>query len=365
MDRSPFSRRGWMVGLSAAVFVVGWFVVSLGGKPNGTAIGEALTQKPERPHPQLTLPNDAALGPIIPGLQQGAVPQGLAFYADWNWLLVSLYREDPEDAHVCVLDVRTEQMVRCLTLTNEDGSLLSGHVGGLAIGRGYLWIGNGDVYRVPLAALAEGGAAGVVVAERVFKAECTASFVGMHEDVLWVGEFVHESLLDGTYRANPAHVIREIDGTTVRAWACGYRLDAEGQLTANKTHAGRLIPDVVMGIPEKVQGMAVHDGRLYLSCSYGRANPSTLLAYAYPLKPDARQRDRHVGLGDADVPFWHLKDADRVRWGYDTFPPMSEGIAVYDEKLAVVCESGAAKYLSGGQGPLDRVVYVPLAGQKP
>jgi hypothetical protein len=361
MDRLRISRHGWMVGLSAVVLVAGWFVVSLGGKPNGTAIGEALTQRPERPHPQLTLPNDAALGPIIPGLQQGAVPQGLAFYADQNWLLVSLYREDPEETHVGVLDVRTGELVRCLALTNKDGSRLTGHVGGLAVGRGYLWIGNGAVYRVSLASLVESVAAGEVVAERVFTAECTASFIGVHDDLLWVGEFVHESLLDGTYRANPAHVIRESDGTMTRGWACGYRLDAEGQVTATKAHARRLIPDVVMGIPEKVQGMAVHDGRLYLSCSYGRANPSTLLAYAYPLTPDARQPDRHVRLGDADVPFWHLRDADRLDWGYDEFPPMSEGITVCDEKLAVVCESGAAKYLRGGKRPLNRVVYVPLA----
>ncbi len=365
MVESRFSRYGWMVGLTAAAFVVGWLVVSLGEKPSGTTISEELVQEPERPHPQLKLPKDAARGPIIPGLQQGAVPQGLAYDVDRGWLLVSMYREQPEEAHVCILDVRTEQLARCLTLTNKDGSRLTGHVGGLAVGRGYLWIGNGDVYRIPLAALAEDVAPGRVVAERVFKAECTASFIGVHDDVLWVGEFVHESFIDSKYRANPAHVIRESDGTTVRAWACGYRLDAEGQLTATKAHAGRLIPDAVMGIPEKVQGMAVHDGRLYLSCSYGRANPSTLLAYAYPMTADGKKPDRHVRCGDSEVPFWHLKDADRVPWGYDKFPPMSEGIAVCEGKLAVVCESGAGKYLNGGLGPLDRVVYVPLADQKP
>ncbi len=358
-----FSRYRWMTGLSVAALVVGWIVVSFGGKPNVNSPGEELVQKPERQHLQLTFPRDATYGPIIPGLQQGAVPQGLASDADRGWLLVSMYREQPEEAQVCILDVRTEQLVRCLTLTNKDGSRLTGHVGGLAIGRGYLWIGNGDVYRIPLAALVEGVAAGRVIAERVFKAECTASFIGLHEDVLWVGEFVHESFMDGKYRANPEHVIRENDGTSVRAWACGYRLDAEGQLTATKAHADRLVPDAVLGIPEKVQGIAIHDDRLFLSCSYGRANPSTLLAYVYPLTAGAKQPDRHVRCGDSDVPFWLLNDAGRVHWGYDKFPPMSEGIAVCAGKLAVVCESGAAKYLNGGNGPLDRVVYVPLVDQ--
>src|SRR5690349_1995590 len=78
-----------------------------------------------RPH-NLTLPPRHTVGPIIPGLRQGAIPQGLAYWKKQNWFLVSLCFEKDNKGHrrpsvVVALDAATRRMVRCLSLTEPGG----------------------------------------------------------------------------------------------------------------------------------------------------------------------------------------------------------------------------------------------------
>jgi len=40
------------------------------------------------------------------------------------------------------------------------------------------------------------------------------------------------------------------------------------------------------------------------------------------------------------------------------FPPMSEGIAYINDKLAILTESVAKKYQKGGKGPIDNIIYM-------
>jgi hypothetical protein len=37
---------------------------------------------------------------------------------------------------------------------------------------------------------------------------------------------------------------------------------------------------------------------------------------------------------------------------------MSEGVTPCGKRLAVICESGAAKYQKGGLGPLDSIIFL-------
>ena len=50
-----------------------------------------LEQAAARSRAKLKLPRGRAVGPTIPGLRQGAVPQGLAYWKKQNWLLISCY----------------------------------------------------------------------------------------------------------------------------------------------------------------------------------------------------------------------------------------------------------------------------------
>ena len=60
-----------------------------------------------------------------------------------------------------------------------------------------------------------------------------------------------------------------------------------------------------------------------------------------------------------EVPLWFL-DGDNYLGEID-FPPMSEGVVMIENRLAVLSESGASKYQLGGKGPLDVVVFLDVS----
>ena len=66
-----------------------------------------------------------------------------------------------------------------------------------------------------------------------------------------------------------------------------------------------------------------------------------------------------VTLDTCEVPLWFLDGANYI--GKIDFPPMAEGIVMIGDKLAVLSESGAEKYLDGGEGPLDHVLLLDVS----
>jgi hypothetical protein len=59
------------------------------------------------------------------------------------------------------------------------------------------------------------------------------------------------------------------------------------------------------------------------------------------------------------VPLWFLDGENYL--GEIDFPPMSEGIVMIGNQLAVLSESGANKYQFGGKGPVDRVMLLDVS----
>ena len=112
-----------------------------------------------------------------------------------------------------------------------------------------------------------------------------------------------------------------------------------------------LLPDVAIRFKQ------APGDRVYLSISYGRANRSLIVVYRNPIGEDAHKL---VALRSGDkVPLWFLDGRNYI--GEIDFPPMSEGIVMIGEQLAVLSESGAKKYQSGGKGPLDRIVFLDVS----
>ncbi|HEX5476960.1 MAG TPA: hypothetical protein VFX09_03815 [Burkholderiales bacterium] len=300
------------------------------------------TLPPSQPH---------ALGPAIPGLAQGAIPQGLAYWPDRNWLLISYYFDDGRPSMLAALDKASGKLERSLTLLAADGSLHTGHVGGLAVSAKYLWIGSGSLYRVPLADIAAAAPVSPLHLPAPFRAESIASTVAYHDKRVWVGEFVLESKAKGGER----HHLHDRSGADQYAWISGYDLD-ENENIAGLANNPAPPPAAILSVREKVQGLAFLDGHAILSISYGRKNKSTLAVYADPLKAKDPPHTT-VTLAGQSVPVWFLDAKNLVR--DITLPPMTEGITPLDHQLGMLFESGAAKYQNGGLGPLDTLVFIP------
>src|SRR4051794_11828662 len=105
----------------ATLLLVLILAVAAQSQPAGPALRKLVQPVAGRPHTGLTLPPHHALGPVLPGLGQGAVPQGLAFWKERNWFLVSFYFEKDAAGRapasvVAAIDAGTKRVVRCLTL---------------------------------------------------------------------------------------------------------------------------------------------------------------------------------------------------------------------------------------------------------
>ena len=323
-----------------------------------------LKQAEARPHPKLTLPRGHAVGPTIPGLTkgQGAVPQGLAFWEKQKWFLISCYfHEEGHPSVVVAIDAATGKLVRCLTLVEAGGKAHSGHVGGLAVSDKYLWIGSGQLYRVPLTVIAATKAIDHLHLEPPVQTECTASFAAYYDQRVWVGEFVS---VEDNVKGNPDHYTKDRNGTKKYAWAAGYALDANEDL-AGAAGGNRPAPAAVLSIREHVQGLAFLGDHIILSTSFGRKENSILAAYTNPFPGEGNKPHEMVKVkgGDAKVPLWFLDGKNKVGNEIE-YPPMSEGITAYGKRLAVICESGAEVYQKDGHGPLDSIIVIDPPGGK-
>ena len=280
-------------------------------------------------------------GPVIPGLKDGAIPQGLAFVTDRNKFLISHYF-DGQPSCVSVVDALTGKMTACVTLLDTDARPHHGHVGGLAVaGKALFVASDGSVFRYRLSDFLVAEPVDAVAAQARRKCETKASFCTATPTMLFVGEFAYGS----RFPTKASHRRKDRKGVRKYAWVCGY--DVDDPMGA---------PTCVISVRQRVQGMCVAGDRVFLSVSYGRTNRSRIVVYRNPIGGEAHEQ---VELNDDLIPLWFLDGENYL--GEVDFPPMSEGIAMVGEQLAVLTEAGASKYLFGGKGPIDRIQLLKVS----
>ena len=98
---------------------------------------------PRRVAPSRLQPANATLGATIPGLRQGAIPQGLATLPGHRSLLLSHYFVAKHPSCISLIDVPTGTLSRALPLNEPDGTPHRGHAGGVAANSNTLWLASG------------------------------------------------------------------------------------------------------------------------------------------------------------------------------------------------------------------------------
>ncbi|WJH35005.1 hypothetical protein N6H14_02415 [Paenibacillus sp. CC-CFT747] len=289
-------------------------------------------------------------GPIIPGLMQNAVPQGLAYVPAQKWLVVSYYRDKSKPSFLSILDETTGKLIKSVMLQTEPGKAYTGHAGGVTFSGKHLWISSdGYLYQLKLEDVVNAKDGDAVVFAGTVKTEVRSSFSAYSDGILWAGEFAYGK----DYPTSETHYMDNREGKQHKAWVVGYKLDPATDLlpAGKKAEAnGVMTPDYILSIPDAVQGMEINKDRVILSSSYNRNNPGVLLKYANPLSGTPQKK---VKIGSAEVPVWLLdgqaKQAELIS------PPMTEGVADTPAGLYVLFESGAAAYRSNGAYPLDHL----------
>lgn len=294
-------------------------------------------------------------GPVIPGLEKSLVPQGLAYWQEKGWLIVSNYADNAEPSVLTIVDADTGAAVKTITLAEESGKSYTGHAGGVAVSARNAWIASGgNVYRIPLQELANAADGATIKFADRFVTPTRASFNTYAEGVLWVGEFA----LAPEYPTDPSHRLINNEKSQYNGWVVGYVLDKQTDQLPEGTDPAA--PDFIFSIPDRIQGMAVTPGHVILSQSYGRTKDSALLKYDRPdLKGEPHTR---VTQGTKSVPVWFLDRKNLAKsLGSLKAPPMTEGVVTDGgNRLFVLFESAAWIYRSTALSPMDRIRTIKL-----
>lgn len=299
---------------------------------------------------------NAAPDVVLPGLTDGEnlVPQGIAYWAEKNWLLVSYYVDKYDSANagaavIAALDLNTNQTVGVYKFTKADGSAFTAHMGGIAVGTYNLYYtdGNHGIGYIPLTELtAETKTISISVGESVSIAGINngaeTSYLSMSNGLLWTGNFYNKdySKVPGKYHSMMYGY--EISGT-----------DSASEFASLKAIAAD--PTYVVAAPDSVdqiQGVAYRNGQIILSRSYGRKNASYLTIYSCTL-------DKNSTVDNPTVLSDKIKEVKSL--------PMSEGITLAGTNMLYnLFESGAAYYREGkdgkakGSNPTDQVWKVDV-----
>ena len=298
---------------------------------------------------------------LVPGLNEGIVPQGMDVWEEKNWLFISGYFDERTNTSgspssmVVAVDLKTGNHVGTYCLKNPDGTYSSSHAGGVAITGKNLFISSGSkLHRVPLSQIKKAGAAGTLNIVEQIKVPVKASFCNYSNGVLWVGDWLDPTKDPDTHEWQ--HMTNN-DGSTYYAGTVGYKLkDTASEFSNENWDAATMsyaTPDYYFSITQKIQGFTFIGNQIALSKSHD-TSVSHILVYDNVLEKEA---DTSVTLNGKSVPVWHLDSGVQVQ-KYNALP-MSEGVTSYNGKLLVLFETGTKKY-KNAKSPTDHVWSMTL-----
>lgn len=269
----------------------------------------------------------------VPGLEDGFIPQGICFVESMGMFAISGYMPNDADGN--------KQFSRIYFVNPENGESkmfiidgFTGHAGGIASNGNDVWISsggssstNGKIYHFTVDMFA-GESGSSVNYDGYFSVPVKGSVLYCDGEKLWVSEFYNND-------KDSNKVNKEHHYGSNHAWSCGYDLPLSVDYSAKE----KLVPDVILSIPDKVQGMTTTDnGEVIFSTSYGRRNNSKMHIF----EPFTEWNSNNVTVFDTDVTIYVAKKKNRIiRF---KMPTLMEGLDYYDGKLYVIFESGAKAY---------------------
>lgn len=273
----------------------------------------------------------------IPGLDDDFVPQGLCFVESLNSFAVSGYSsvggEGDEALSRIYLINNDTKAVKKLLLICPDGTGFDYHAGGIACNGSDVWVASGGsekkggyAYHITTDVLSSVQSGDKVRFDGRFQTEAKASYMYCDGEMLWIGEFYNKD-----NPVNPDHAYGKN-----KAICCGYKLPIDVEYTAET----KLVPDVVLSIPDQVQGMSITDnGEVVFSTSYGRRNNSVMHIYS---GYNSWKTDTAEVFGTKDIQLYVADNDSRIT--RITMPTLMEAFDYYNGRLYLIFESGAKSY---------------------
>ncbi len=330
-------------------------------------------------------------GIVIPGLDaaQDYVIQGMTYYPKRDWFLVTAYHnaadgETTQSSKVFALDAATGEFVAMFSFINVDGTVNTDHGGGIAVSEHNLYYSCGDKDRsiayVPLSKLEEAPLNAhtqlQLVAEKDFveigsvssdSKTAYSAYVCYDDGILWMGNFYDKGakLIGMTIAA--ADYNAPSNGK-YNSMVFGYRLSGStpaeewANLTGSAGKDCQGSPSYALGLNnalKDVQYATVHEGKLYLSRSYGSGAGNSLnFGFGETSYLTVADIDLSIpGNTSLTISTTATGSLDKTINAYDIssykdYPmmPMSEGLCVVGDEIFITFEGASNKYLNESDG---------------
>ena len=306
----------------------------------------------------------------IPGLNStdNMIPQGMTYYRQKNWVLVSsYYNGSGKSSVVYALDMETGDFVAQFNLLNKDGTPCTAHVGGIAASEYNLYIADAGstISYVPLSELnvTPGTKKDITIVDTATIGELGdggTSFCSIDAGILWTGNFYRDKTpLDNAY-STPANSSYDsmIFGYALSGSSSAFEWDAfkngaiksvdsDGNVTERFSNNCVGNPTYSIAVPDaiqKIQCALVSEGRLYMGTSYGRQSKCNLYVANIDLN------DALTENGNVTYTVGGTERKAYLFYSYKTFNNhlyMNEGMFMLNHELYILTESAAYKYYGG------------------
>lgn len=278
----------------------------------------------------------------IPGLDDGISPQGLCPLPENNGgyrFAMSGYMGKGAPSRVYLIGEDSKYV----TLKEHDGTPLKAHFGGITSSDNFLIVCNDkEIVRVHLDEVLKAENGGSVEIFDSFETGLQNAFCYYENGTFYAGEFYRA----GNYETAESHHLT-VNGET--NYALVYLFDWNANDTAP---CGGL--KAVISVRGLVQGIAVYDGGITLSTSYGLAD-SVLYTYRNILSEETA--DTFTVEGE-EVPLYRLDSSNQL--SAFTLPCMSEEIFEQDGRLYILFESMSNQYKYFVREQINKIYSLPV-----
>ena len=292
---------------------------------------------------------------VIPGLNEGFIPQGLFYDEMHDAFLISGYYENKTlPSKVILLDGNGTFIKSVSAVYKDNGKKSFGHFGGIAVFEDNVYVATTGVTLVlSFSDILEAENNADVTINKSLYTDVTCSYVNVCDGVLYIGEY-KDKTVDGALKS--PHKIMSKNGEIFYARCNAFRLESGSAfgIRADMIDAdGNITPDFAFTSPLKAQGMArLSDGRIVYTCSATNITNSNVYIFGDVTKGEP---DETLVINGKDVPLYYCTLCDRQE--KRKAPVLLEEITVHpDGNVYILCESAAMKYRHENKNPIDCVM---------
>jgi hypothetical protein len=266
----------------------------------------------------------------IPGLSDNFVPQGLD-YVEENDVYLSCGYSSKSGQSSAVYTMDANGKATKTELKNADGSNYTGHTGGVAHYKNYVYITGDDGCDVFLLSDFLSGSA-TATQQGEIKTYNNPAFCNVQDGKFYSGAFYKAGTI---YTTPDDNKITTPAGDNNTAIMTVFDIDDSATFCVNTT------PVAAYSLPSLAQGMTFTGSQIVLSTSYGFA---TSHLYFYDIAKITKTSGGFTVNG-TKVDLYYLDSASLVN--DVSAPPMSEEIVYKDGRIYIMTESASNKYIFG------------------